>query len=82
MDIVQTLGASEVNYDVHKSLYAMLCCQIQNKLLVNVSGRYYIIDLVFLSLVLRFDRLCVLGVRVLDYKYRGPGFDSRALQKK
>jgi hypothetical protein len=23
-----------------------------------------------------------LVVRVLDYKYRGPGFDSRALQKK
>jgi hypothetical protein len=28
------------------------------------------------------DRLCGLVVRVLDYKCRGPGFDSRALQKK
>jgi hypothetical protein len=28
------------------------------------------------------DRLCDLVVRVLDYRYRGPGFDSRALQKK
>jgi hypothetical protein len=28
------------------------------------------------------DRLCGLVVRVLDYRYRGPGFDSRALQKK
>jgi hypothetical protein len=28
------------------------------------------------------DRLSDLVVRVLDYRYRGPGFDSRALQKK
>jgi hypothetical protein len=28
------------------------------------------------------DRLCGLVVRVLDYRHRGPGFDSRALQKK
>jgi hypothetical protein len=28
------------------------------------------------------DRLCGLVVRVLDYRYRGPEFDSRALQKK
>jgi hypothetical protein len=27
-------------------------------------------------------RLCGLVVRVLDYRYRGPGFGSRALQKK
>jgi hypothetical protein len=27
------------------------------------------------------DRLCGLVVRVLDYRCRGPGFDSRALQK-
>jgi hypothetical protein len=27
-------------------------------------------------------RLCGLAVRVIDYRYRGPGFDSRALQKK
>jgi hypothetical protein len=27
------------------------------------------------------DRLCDLVVRVLDYRSRGPGFDSRALQK-
>jgi hypothetical protein len=30
----------------------------------------------------RKDRLCGLVVRVLDYRCRGPGFDSRALQKK
>jgi hypothetical protein len=28
------------------------------------------------------DHLCGLVVRVLDYRSRGPGFDSRALQKK
>jgi hypothetical protein len=28
------------------------------------------------------DRLCDLVVRVLDYRSRDPGFDSRALQKK
>jgi hypothetical protein len=28
------------------------------------------------------DCLCGLVVRVLDYRSRGPGFDSRALQKK
>jgi hypothetical protein len=28
------------------------------------------------------DRLCGLVARVLDYRCRGPGFDSRALQKK
>jgi hypothetical protein len=28
------------------------------------------------------DRLCGLEVRVLGYRCRGPGFDSRALQKK
>jgi hypothetical protein len=28
------------------------------------------------------DRLCVLVVRVLDYRCRGPGFDSRYYQKK
>jgi hypothetical protein len=28
------------------------------------------------------DRLCGLVVRVLDYRSRGPGFDSRALPEK
>jgi hypothetical protein len=28
------------------------------------------------------DRLCDLVVRVLDYRHRGPGFDSRHYQKK
>jgi hypothetical protein len=28
------------------------------------------------------DRPCGLVVRVLDYRFRGPGFDSWALQKK
>jgi hypothetical protein len=31
---------------------------------------------------LRMDRLCGLVVRVLDYRSRGSGFDSWALQKK
>jgi hypothetical protein len=31
---------------------------------------------------LNYDRLCGLVVRVLDYRCRDPGFDSRALQKK
>jgi hypothetical protein len=33
-------------------------------------------------LLVQRDRLCGLVVRVLDYRYRGPGFDSRTLQKK
>jgi hypothetical protein len=36
----------------------------------------------FLRLRVVSDRLCGLVVRVLDYRCRGPGFDSRALQKK
>jgi hypothetical protein len=28
------------------------------------------------------DRLCGLVIRVLDYRSRGPGFDSQALPKK
>jgi hypothetical protein len=28
------------------------------------------------------DHLCGLVVRILDYRCRGPGFDSRALKKK
>jgi hypothetical protein len=34
------------------------------------------------ALLFKRDRLCGLVVRVLDYRCRGPGFDSRALQKK
>jgi hypothetical protein len=34
------------------------------------------------SLNVPVDRLCGPVVRVLDYRSRGPGFDSRALQKK
>jgi hypothetical protein len=37
---------------------------------------------VLAQLVIIPDRLCGLVVRVLDYRCRGPGFDSRALQKK
>jgi hypothetical protein len=39
--------------------------------------RYYSITVYILN-----DRLCGLVVRVLDYRYSSPGFDSRALQKK
>jgi hypothetical protein len=38
--------------------------------------------LIFPSDLGLFDRLCGLVVRVLDYRCRGPRFDSRALQKK
>jgi hypothetical protein len=42
---------------------------------------FYIVD--FLSCLCHTkDRLCGLVVRVLDYRSRGPGFDSRPLQKK
>jgi hypothetical protein len=37
---------------------------------------------IYIRLGLFADRLCGLVVRVLDYRYRGSGFDSRALQKK
>jgi hypothetical protein len=36
----------------------------------------------YLFYVVQIDRLCGLVVRVLDYRCSGPGFDSRALQKK
>jgi hypothetical protein len=35
----------------------------------------------FFSGLLSIDRLCGLVVRVPDYRSRGPGFDSQALQK-
>jgi hypothetical protein len=34
----------------------------------------------FIRLVQPFDRLCGLVVRVLGYRFGGPGFDSQALQ--
>jgi hypothetical protein len=43
------------------------------------------IHIILLNLItnqLNYDRLCGLVVRVLDYRCSGPGFDSRALQKK
>jgi hypothetical protein len=39
------------------------------------SGKYF-------SLFMTEDRLCGLVVRVLDYRSRGPGFDSRHYQNK
>jgi hypothetical protein len=35
-----------------------------------------------ISIIESMDRLCGLVVRVLDYRCRGPGFDSLALQRK
>jgi hypothetical protein len=35
----------------------------------------------YINIQLITDRLCGLVVRVIDYRSRGPGFDSRALQK-
>jgi hypothetical protein len=37
---------------------------------------------IFYFCYVEIDRLCGLVVRVLDYRCRGPGFDSRAPQKK
>jgi hypothetical protein len=47
---------------------------------------HYIIDhccfiIIIIIIIIIIDRLCGLVVRVLDYRCRGPGFDSRALQK-
>jgi hypothetical protein len=36
----------------------------------------------YMEFILQIDRLCGLVVRVLGYRSRDPGFDSRALQKK
>jgi hypothetical protein len=43
---------------------------------------YLIIIIIIIINYYYSDRLCGLVVRVLDYRYRGPRFDSRALQKK
>jgi hypothetical protein len=40
------------------------------------------ISLIKISYVFNSDRHCGLVARVLGYRSRGPGFDSRALQKK
>jgi hypothetical protein len=37
---------------------------------------------IYIVLTLFCDRLCGLVVRVLDYRSRGPGFDSQALPEK
>jgi hypothetical protein len=39
-------------------------------------------ELKYVVIACKGDRVCGLVVRVLDYRCRGPGFDSRALQKK
>jgi hypothetical protein len=44
--------------------------------------RKYVFKIINICKFKHVDRLCGLVVRVLDYRYRGPGFDSRALQKK
>jgi hypothetical protein len=49
------------------------------KTLINLMGTS---RLKIIMIECPFDRLCGLVVRVLDYRYRGPVFDSRALQKK
>jgi hypothetical protein len=38
--------------------------------------------IIIIIIIVKYDRLCGLVVRVLDYRCRGPGFDSRALQKR
>jgi hypothetical protein len=48
-----------------------------------LQARYKIkFQVTFVNAILYFDRLCGLVVRVLDYRCRGPGFDSRALPEK
>jgi hypothetical protein len=41
-----------------------------------------VVGFIYTLLCFLLDRLCGLVIRVLDYRSRGPGFDSRALQKK
>jgi hypothetical protein len=51
-----------------------------------LSTSYKILSNILLSRLVPYideiDRLCGLVVRVVDYRCRGPGFDSQALQKK
>jgi hypothetical protein len=49
------------------------------KLIVRIN---YSISAVPIIIIIIIDRLCGLVVTVIDYRCRGPGFDSRALQKK
>jgi hypothetical protein len=39
------------------------------------------IYILYILYIYIYDRLCGLVVRVFDYRHRGPGFDSRALQQ-
>jgi hypothetical protein len=55
---------------------------IQRSCLLRFNCTVWNNSIFILSCVPLNDRLCGLVVRVLDYRYRGPGFDSRALQKK
>jgi hypothetical protein len=42
---------------------------------------YNVFNHIFVSVIIvDFDRLCGLVVRVSGYRYRGPGFDSRRYQ--
>jgi hypothetical protein len=41
-----------------------------------------LLRIIIIIIIVSSDRLCGLVVRVLDYRFRGPGFDSQALQKK
>jgi hypothetical protein len=43
--------------------------------------RVYQLHLIIYLIYIKNDRLCGLVIRVLDYRSRGPGFDSRALKK-
>jgi hypothetical protein len=47
---------------------------------ITYSPDVFFLDLI--TLIMCVDRLCGLVVRVLDYRSRGPGFDSQALPKK
>jgi hypothetical protein len=59
----------------HKS-HSLTTIYIQIQTLKYLSKEHF-----YVTLRMCVDRLCGLVVRVLDYRYRGPGFDSRALQK-
>jgi hypothetical protein len=84
------LGATKrrkLHFDVaddHVPTWRVLCLNIFRKL--HVSNQANGLTSLYILMISNhcsdfYDRLCGLVVRVLDYRYRGPGFDLRALQK-
>jgi hypothetical protein len=66
-------------------LYTCMKYKLMNFWICHVhpaAGDHFRLHYVFHMVIELCDRLCDLVVRVLDYRSWGPGFDSRALQKK